>query len=122
MCALVLAIMALFASGLSFDEYIVRYRKTYKQGSSEYLFRKNVYEANLFKINQHNNASAKGWSFGINHFSDMDENEFKRNFLGYSASLGYLHRKQSSIVRPLLKKTSILDSLPKSVDWRQKVW
>jgi len=58
---------------LTFPEFVKHHARTYT--GSEYVVRKNLFEANLGKIDSHNQKPHKLWKAGLSHLADrsMDE-------------------------------------------------
>lgn len=52
----------------SFEKYIQEYNKNYS--STEYIFRKNIFEHRLKNIIQHNLNLNNSWKKGVNLFTD----------------------------------------------------
>ncbi|CAI2373112.1 unnamed protein product [Moneuplotes crassus] len=98
---------------LAFGAYTTEFNKNY-QSEEEYNFRKNIFEANLKTINEHN---AKGVSFtmGTNAFTDWTDEEYKR-MLGYKSN-----RNTPQEFRNLGDLPTNCKNLPrKSIDWRDE--
>lgn len=60
-----------------------KFTKSY--GPDEEEKRKQIYFENKIKVEEHNKKFEQGevtWSMGINHFSDLTEEEFKKRHTG----------------------------------------
>ena len=100
----------LTAEDYEFIKFVAEYGKTYGT-RSEFEFRNVQFKQNLAKIIEHNSENGQTSSVGINQFTDMTDEEFKK-MNGF---------------RPELKKKSdqdieLLDisNLPKEVNWKDK--
>ena len=88
--------------------YLSKHGKSYGT-REEYEFRLEQFRQSLYKIREHNSRNDVTYSLGLNKFSDMTHQEYKK-LLGYKKPLGL---KQSQI--------RILDTEENSVDgvdWR----
>jgi C1A family cysteine protease len=90
--------------------YLSKHGKSYGT-REEYEFRLEQFRLSLYKIREHNSRNDVTYSLGLNKFSDMTHQEYKK-LLGYKKPLGL---KQSQI--------RILDTeenSPEGVDWRSQ--
>lgn len=69
----------------SFEEYVADYERAYSRDSGEYRVREKIVQQRLREAREHN-AKAKSWKMGVNHLTDLTDEELKlRN--GYKPSL-----------------------------------
>ncbi|KAJ7986972.1 hypothetical protein DPEC_G00333910 [Dallia pectoralis] len=90
------------------------HRRDYSK--SEDGWRRTVWEKNLHDIAQHNLQHTLGehsYRLGMNHFSDMTNEEFRRVMNGYRRTRGKVH-KRSVFMEPNFVHP------PAAVDWRTK--
>jgi len=100
--------------GYSFEKYYEDFNKFYPD--SEIEFRRAIFDKKLSEIKSHNANPSYTWKEGVNHLTDLSDQEFSR-MLGYNKQLGY---KQVAKRSQIYEKVDI-SLLPTSVDWRQKV-
>jgi cathepsin H len=77
----ILAILAIAATAseiTSFNDFMSRYNKVYTH--DEFAHRRQIFEENLAEINQINSEN-RGWTAGVNEWSDLSWEEFKAKFL-----------------------------------------
>ena len=97
---------------VEFEKFEVQFNKLY-ENEVERLNRFEIFQENLGEYEAFNNAG-HNWRKGINQFSDLTHDEFKQRLNGY-LNIGKPFAKTSS------SKTKVdLNSLPDSVDWRQR--
>jgi cathepsin L len=94
----------------SFDDYVQEFEKTYSP--VEYKFRQTVFETRLADIKRHNADTSRTYKRGVNKFSDLTAEEFKKYLGG-----GKIPKSFSQA--PMAPKLSLRDA-PPSVDWRTK--
>lgn len=95
-----------------FEDFVVKHKKVYKD-ENEKLRRLKIFQKNLEKIkflNDHERGTAK---YGVTHFADWTEEEFRRNALGFRPDL-----LDSNNIAPSAEIPQI--SIPDSFDWRDK--
>jgi cathepsin L len=84
---------------------------------SEELVRREIWETNLKKVQEHNLQADLGvhtfW-LGMNKFADLTVNEFVKVMNGYNATL----REERRQDRPTFRFNPNLGALPDTVDWR----
>ncbi|KAK2170568.1 hypothetical protein LSH36_2g14098 [Paralvinella palmiformis] len=104
-----------------FHNFLIRFKKTYKNDTAEYRKRLEVFELN-YKISQYQNHNrtdnASAW-FGVTKFSDMTFSEFKAVYLSDYVPVGLPHGGDGSGL-PVLKQSGVPEhfvDLPKRVDW-----
>lgn len=74
--------------------------------------RYNIFKENLVNINRHNNEPNQNFTLGVNQFSDLRQDEYKRTYVsGFGGELGGYGCKAFS---------SAATGAPVSVDWRAK--
>ena len=100
--------------GYTFEDYGNDHGKVYRS-EEERLRRKKIFERNLKKIRALNNQPGMTWRAGVNGFTDISEEEFKKwnkaKFMHYND----LDAEFDQVVR-----TSATDvPLPHEVDWRK---
>jgi cathepsin L len=104
----------------TFESFIQKYGRTYKQGSTEYLERKVAYEKRREDAERQNSNSEKLWTAGVNNLWDWTDEEYQ-SLLGWDGSVRP-ERNGHAMVRPhhqiFLQKSNILDDeLPKEKLW-----
>jgi len=100
--------------GYTFEQYLVDFGKFYEP--SEFAMRKALFESRVAEVVAHNNQENASWRKGINKFSDMTMEEFRRN-LGHSSSMSQTMRASMPLAPELNMPAA---GLPDSVDWRTK--
>ncbi|XP_022306662.2 procathepsin L-like isoform X1 [Crassostrea virginica] len=98
--------------------YKQEYRKQYSTATEE-TERREVWEANLDYINQHNEEFSRGehsYDLGLNEFADLSHEEFLKLYVGGFKSRDTSSPHQDTIVA---EDTS---GLPSQIDWREKGW
>merc|ERR1719495_1238017 len=100
---------------LQFAKFMADHEKMYDTRSEE-LYRFEVFNTNLKKIMEHNEAG-HSYKMGINEFSDLTQEEFESRHLG-----GYKGFNQHHATNVLSSRASpkVNSNLPESVDWRDK--
>merc|ERR1719436_1385058 len=96
--------------GYTFEDYVQEYEKVYST-KDEYSYRKNLFEAKLKDIFQHNSEDHT-WKKGVNKFSDLTKEEFKSRYTGRA-------RIPSLAVPEHLEAIDMRD-VPNDIDWRTK--
>jgi cathepsin L len=99
-----------------FETYVKEYSKPYGNGTKEFVMRRDIFSANLANILKHNklNGSAKQ---GVNHFSDMTNEEFN-GMLGYKKVLS--PKTGFKLGGAAKEREFVKGDLPSRVDWREK--
>lgn len=96
----------------SFEDYIVRFKKTYT--TEEYDVRKKNFQASLVEIdrlNAHAEREGTNTVYKPTHFSDMSKEEFKSKMLGFRPR----EKRDTSHIRV---RTSPQVNAPNQFDWR----
>lgn len=93
----------------AFNAFITKYHKSYGT-KEEYDYRLGVFSKNFHNIKAHNMMNDASFSLGVNQFSDMTSEEFKK-MLGFKPEL-----KQENEAPEMLE----VEGLPESVDWRKE--
>jgi len=95
----------------TFENYVKEFSKHYAPHEEE--FRRTIFEANLEIIRAHNQNSYSSYKLGVNHLTDLTEEEF-RQMLGYkrSADLKLTHMSEYIPTKNV--------NAPIYVDWREK--
>lgn len=70
----------------TFEDYLAEYGKSYS--GSEYNQRKAIFEDRLAEIQKHNTDPAQSYKKGVNHLSDLTDDEFTR-MLGYKKHITF---------------------------------
>jgi len=116
-----LAVLALASASRSFDAFVNKYNKPYKNDASEYARRQGIYEANLRTARQQQatliNNNQRPW-MGLTKFSDMTPEEFKNSGYIQKTSLGV--DAVSCLAHGVTADYSNLPAAPDSWDWRTK--
>jgi hypothetical protein len=100
-------------NGYTFDNFVRDFKKPYPQNEARYKLRKQIFEANLEHILELNADVTRSWKAGVNMFSDMSPQEFKR-FNKFKKS-----SPRTLATRVHDKNTFGSDTpLPQTVDWR----
>ncbi|KFM83070.1 Cathepsin O, partial [Stegodyphus mimosarum] len=103
-----------------FNDYVHRYNKSYKFGTMEFKRRESIFEQTLHRVewlNRHRNSTHAAL-YGINQFSDLTPEEFKKYV--HLAKVNVTLKKSYPRKKNLLQSKSVLEKLPKKVDWRHK--
>ncbi|KAL3618398.1 Cysteine protease xcp1 [Castilleja foliolosa] len=95
-----------------FESWIEKHGKTYKS-IEEKLQRFGIFKDNLKHIDERNKVVSNYW-LGLNGFSDLSHDEFKKMYLGLK-----FDRSIKRNVSPREFKYMDFVDLPKSVDWRK---
>jgi len=101
--------------GYTYEQYVADFGKSYAT-SAEYEMHKALFESRVAEVIAHNNVDGVSWKKGINKFSDVTVEEFRRS-LGHSSSMSQTMRA-SMPAAPLHQAPA--GGLPDSVDWRTK--
>lgn len=96
-----------------FESWVERHGKIY-HNIEEKLHRFEVFRDNLDHIDETNKKVQNYW-LGLNEFSDMTHDEFKKKYLGLNAEL-----PKTGKALEFSYKDVQFEALPKSVDWRKK--
>lgn len=99
----------------SFARFRKKFGKTYSPDSSEFHRRWTNFQRSFERIEKHNAQKERSWTMGLNQFSDMSYEEFRKDVLmapqHCSATNGVSKPPRSSLLEP---------DLPESLDWREK--
>ncbi|XP_076817916.1 cathepsin O-like isoform X2 [Clavelina lepadiformis] len=105
-----------------FEEYVAQFKKPYRKGSEEYLYRYKNFLATLQRIKQRNFDEHKVLAFGdnktkavyrVNKFSDLSQQEFRGTYLSHISSEGTHATDESKLILQ-----SDVTQLPDKFDWR----
>merc|ERR1711959_242939 len=102
----------------AFKSFQSTYGKTYAS-EEEALQRRQIFESNLRKIEEHNSNPRWTYTLAVNQFADLTEKEFGKLFakgIDHQPDPAYL---AASTPRDTSKDVPV-SSLPKSLDWRTK--
>jgi hypothetical protein len=97
--------------GYTFEAYVREFKKPYVPGKKNFAVRKAIFESNLKRINQINSERNMLWKAGVNMFTDMSPEEFKR----------YNRFRKGGKRSNAIRAHSVADQtipLPLTVDWR----
>lgn len=104
----------------NFDDYLNRYNKTYKAGTTEYYKRLTIFKENLKEINRLNRGTLRSCpdcsegsdlaTYGLTKFSDLTLDEF---------TTLYLQPPQKRTLKSKLESRKP-SWLPRKFDWREK--
>lgn len=99
-----------------FIEYTKYYNKNYN--NTEFMYRYGIFTRNLEKINRFNINRNNTYNLGINNFTDVTNDEFRRLYLSrkHYYSLGNANNKHD-LNKPFFYKQL---NIPSSIDWRAK--
>ena len=97
----------------TFSGWSYTHGRSYKD-STEFMYRRGIYEANLDKIEAHNSEN-HSWKMGVNKFADLTADEFKARYIG-----GYASSKKVSKKNGHSKFRATTKDVPTSVDWREQ--
>jgi C1A family cysteine protease len=104
----------------SFEQYLKDFNFEYSS-TEEYNKRKNIFEAELTRVKQHN-AKNSSWKESINRFSVMTAAEKKSSFgrlkINKPKYLNNLKSQQTELPKDFVVQP--IDKLPSHVDWRLK--
>lgn len=96
----------------------LKYHKSY-QNNREELYRKEIFLKNLREICEHNekfNRNLETYEKGVNIFSDMEFNEFRRTHLGFNSQM----MKSSSFNSIPYTTLNSRSEIPNSVNWIER--
>mmetsp|Transcript_64672 Transcript_64672/g.140867 ORF Transcript_64672/g.140867 Transcript_64672/m.140867 type:complete len:415 (-) Transcript_64672:56-1300(-) len=100
---------------VSFDEYVVKFGRSYRQGTHEYVERYNLYQERVEFIRRQNSDPNRLWTAGINHLTDRTEAEFKL-LQGWRGKHGEGSASPQGPANLLAEKSEYIWA-PKSVSW-----
>ncbi|KAJ6247798.1 hypothetical protein M0813_18433 [Anaeramoeba flamelloides] len=95
-----------------FDRFMSQFGKKYNS-REEYLSRKNIFENNMKKIEEHNSQN-KGYSMKMNKYADLSFDEFRSLYL-----LPTIDAEKHEQLSQNLWEPETLYSLPETFDWRK---
>ena len=109
------AVVAMASAEMTFEDYVKKFNKGYKVGSSEWREHASIFAQEVQKVRVHNERPNVTYKRGINKFSDMTAKE-RGAFFGFNKNAGTKgHKNQLHAAADHLKPVS---ELPASVDWR----
>lgn len=134
MIALVLALICLSQAGrlwadgdhhlYTFEDFKSEFNRNYPDAEEE-ARRGEIFQARLQHILAHNADKTKTWKEGVNQFTDLTQEEFRKNFLGLKG----VHRAKAERAKnpfwksqpfSLYKGVNVSDFLGVNIDWRTK--
>ncbi|KAL6635011.1 hypothetical protein ACP70R_027682 [Stipagrostis hirtigluma subsp. patula] len=98
-----------------FTSWSVKHSKIYAS-PKEKVKRYEIFKQNLLHIAETNRKNGSYW-LGLNHFADIDHEEFKANYLGLKPGLSKMGAKPHT---PTTFRYANAGNLPWAVDWRYK--
>jgi len=98
----------------TFENYLAEYGKAYS--GFEYNQRKAIFEDRLAEIQKHNSDPSQSYKKGINHLSDLTEDEFNK-MLGYKKQITYTSTTRAHKMKKRHSSRRQLHA-PTSRDWR----
>ncbi|XP_044969245.1 ervatamin-C-like [Hordeum vulgare subsp. vulgare] len=103
------------------ERWMAKYGRVYAD-AAEKLRRQEVFAANARHIDAVNRAGNRTYTLGLNHFSDLTNEEFAEKHLGYrhQPGPGGLRPEDSSPAAAVNVTDAQLQSTPDSVDWRAR--
>ncbi|KAH0684239.1 hypothetical protein KY285_021724 [Solanum tuberosum] len=99
-----------------FDKWMDKHGKIYKS-IEEKLHRFEIFKENLKHIDERNKIVTNYW-LGLNEFSDLSHDEFKKMYLGLKVDQDLLNKREQLSQEEFAYRDFV--DLPKSVDWRKK--
>jgi C1A family cysteine protease len=97
-----------------YEEWLVKHGKSYNSlGEKEKRFE--IFKDNLMYIDEQNGVDNRTYKLGLNRFADLTNEEYRSTFLGTRRRTEGRRKSQSNRYSP-----KVGDSLPESVDWREK--
>ncbi|KAL4472376.1 hypothetical protein ABPG74_018325 [Tetrahymena malaccensis] len=104
-----------------FQKFKKTFRKRYADSEDDYRFQIFVENFNyVTSFNQKNSDSQENIQLEVNEFADLSLQEFKELYFGYNSSKKHT-TKQSFSVKNLRQSYLLSDSVPESVDWRERL-
>lgn len=98
-----------------YETWLVKHGKSYN-GLGEKDKRFEIFKDNLRYIDEQNSVANRTYKLGLNRFADLTNDEYRSIYLGTKTDAK--RRFSRSVSNRYLPKLG--DSLPDSVDWRQK--
>jgi len=92
-----------------FSLYLEKFNKKY-ESLKEFEERFSIFKENVKNIMEHNLDRSQNFTMGINQFTDLTSNEFKKKYIGGYANVG------KSVCGGFVN-TKTISSLPKQIDW-----
>lgn len=116
MCTVVLALVSMSfintsSSNPRFDAFVAEYKRSYVS-IEEYEFRRHLFEKNAEFIANFN-SEGHTWWLATNQFSDLTDEEFKNNYLGYQQT-----EKDSQIRGTIVAPVNIQND--EAIDWTER--
>ena len=102
--------------GYTFDQYRRDFKKPYSPADEGFATRRANFESNLRSIQEHNKNMEHSWRAGVNMFTDMSPQEFKKFNRFRKMDPRADPRARATIVHSAPTATDV--PLPKTVDWR----
>ncbi len=100
-----------------FNDFIIKYNKTYVN-QTEYHRRAGIYFQNKEYIEQENRKNLT-YQLGMNHFGDIEREEFKTRYLGYASPNQNYYQKRRSIPQHYFTIPQI-GKMTEFIDWRSE--
>ncbi|KAL2454831.1 Cysteine proteinase RD21a [Abeliophyllum distichum] len=100
---------------LMYEAWIVKHSKSYNAlGEKEKRFE--IFRDNLRYIDEHNAKSNQTYKLGLNQFADLTNKEYRNMYLGRKHDA----KRRFPKVKSDRYDPKVDDSLPDSIDWREK--
>eukprot|EP00747_Dinoflagellata_sp_TGD_P120550 gnl/TRDRNA2_/TRDRNA2_173267_c0_seq1.p1 gnl/TRDRNA2_/TRDRNA2_173267_c0~~gnl/TRDRNA2_/TRDRNA2_173267_c0_seq1.p1 ORF type:complete len:400 (+),score=79.54 gnl/TRDRNA2_/TRDRNA2_173267_c0_seq1:107-1306(+) len=105
-------------AGGTFQSFIQKHGRSYKDGSSEYKLRRALFDARLKEIEEHNARPDRLYDKGINHLIDWTDAELAQ-LRGYRPTARPAQRSGGISSRSVsfLQKSKSAKDLPQAVSW-----
>jgi len=102
---------------LTFPEFVEHHARTYT--GSEYNTRRHFFEANLDKIESHNQKPQRLWTAGVSHLADRSEQEVSALWGWNPTGRPNHHASGAQNTELMLRRVHDPSPLPKSFNWTQ---
>lgn len=99
-----------------YESWLVKHGKNNYNALGEKERRFEVFKDNLRYIDEHNSQN-RSFKLGLNQFADLTNEEYRSKYLGARRDAGRRRLARSKSDRYAFREG---DSLPESIDWRQK--
>ncbi|EAR95815.1 papain family cysteine protease (macronuclear) [Tetrahymena thermophila SB210] len=104
-----------------FQKFKKTFRKRYADSEGDYRFQ--IFAENynyIHNYNQINENSQDNIQLEVNEFADLSLQEFRELYFGYNSSKKH-NNQQNGSTKNLRQSFLLSDSVPESVDWREKL-
>lgn len=103
----------------SFNQWMLKYGRVYKDAEEKEM-RFTVYKNNAKLVEAFSRGENKGFNLTLNNFADLTDDEFRKYKTGYSKSTKVYFPAMSMTNNGTFFKYANLNSVPSSIDWRDK--